>query len=305
MKVGLVGSSLLLFIFLVKGLFKQQKADNPSHVEIQEKEQPQLFQFIRRLCRETRAPFPKRVYLSPELNAAVFYNTSILSLFLPTRKNLLIGLGLVNVVNLSEFKAVLAHEFGHFSQSSMKLGSYVYTANRILADLVFARDWLDELVAQAQRSDHRVAIFAWLLTAVIWVLRKLLDVIFRVINFLNSALSRQMEFNADLVAVSVTGSDALPRSLARREFANQALAQACQDLFAAAAHKVYSRDLFYHQQQAATYLRRRQKNPVLGEPPPLLNEHGEIAPIHPARFAELAPGPRAGSHSGARVQSAE
>ena len=76
----------------------------------------------------------------PDVNAAVFYNESLLSLFLPASKNLVIGLGLVNRLNLSEFKAVLAHEFGHFSQSSMKLGTYVYTANRILADIVYARD---------------------------------------------------------------------------------------------------------------------------------------------------------------------
>ncbi len=147
MRVVLAVSSGLMFLFLLKGFFKRQRADKSLRVEITQEGQPILFGFIRRLCQETRAPFPHRIFLSPEVNAAVFYNSSVVSLFWPTPKNLLIGLGLVNALNLSEFKAVLAHEFGHFSQSSMKLGSYVYVANRIIGDMVYGRDWLDDFLS--------------------------------------------------------------------------------------------------------------------------------------------------------------
>src|SRR5947209_1111991 len=131
LKILAIFSSALLFLFLLKGFFKTNPRDQSSQVEIRELDQPLLFAFIRRLCSETQAPMPYRVFLNAQVNAAVFYNNSVLSLFWPTHKNLLIGLGLVNVLNLSEFKAVLAHEFGHFSQSSMKLGSYVYMANHV------------------------------------------------------------------------------------------------------------------------------------------------------------------------------
>lgn len=265
--VGIV--SAVLCLFLVKGFFKGQRVDPSLRVEITESEQPVLFAFIRRLCRETQAPFPHRVYLTPDVNAAVFYHESFLSLFLPTPKNLIIGLGLVNRLNLSEFKAVLAHEFGHFSQNSMKLGSYVYMSNRVIGDLVFGRDWLDDMVATLRGIDLRIAIFAWGFTGLLWVLRKGLQGLFQVINFTNSALSRQMEYNADLVAVSVTGSDALVHGLARLDFATDTLGQAWSDLTAAADHQLYSRDLFYHQTRAADYLRALRNDPRLGEPPPL------------------------------------
>src|SRR5205823_2082349 len=160
-----------------------QRGDAALRVEVTEKEQPELFAFIRRVCRDTRAPFPHRVYLTHEVNAAVFFHESFLSLFFPTRKNLLIGLGLVNRLNLGEFKAV---------------------------------------------------------------------------NFANSSLSRQMEFNADLVAVSVTGSDALIHGLARLDFASESLGQAWTDLTAAGHHGVYSRDLFFHQTRAADYLKAQR-----------------------------------------------
>jgi hypothetical protein len=94
-------------------------------------------------------------------------------------------------------------------------------------------------------------------------------VIFRAINFGMPALSREMEFNADLVAVSVTGSDALIHGLARVQFAEEAANQAARDLFAAAHHGLFTRDVFYHHRQAASFLRDFHKSPKLGLPPEL------------------------------------
>jgi len=143
--------------------------DRPTSVEVKEKDQPSLFAFIRKLCEETGAPFPKKIIVNEEINAAVFYDKPLLSMFLPIRKNLLIGLGLVNALNVTEFKAVLAHEFGHFSQRSMKLGSYVYMANRIIHDMVYSRDKWDNMLDQWARADLRIAVFAWILKGIIWV----------------------------------------------------------------------------------------------------------------------------------------
>jgi Zn-dependent protease with chaperone function len=272
-------TSGLLCLFLVKGFIKWRRADPAQRLEITELDQPDLFAFIRRLCQDTRAPLPARVYLTPEVNAAVFYHESLQSLFLPTPKNLVIGLGMVNQLNLSEFKAVLAHEFGHFSQNSMKLGSYVYMSNRIIADLVFRRDWLDDVVAALRGVDIRISMFAWGFAGVLWALRKTLQGLFRAINFANSSLLRQMEFNADLVAVSVTGSDALVHGLARLGFAADALGQAWNDLAAAADRHLYTRDLFYHQSRAAEYLRALRKDPRLGEPPDLPEDTHETVQV--------------------------
>lgn len=266
--VGGIGSGLL-FLFMVKGLFKSSRHDPGLRVEVTEREQPLLFAFIRQLCKDTGAPFPHRVFLSPDVNAAVFFQESFLSLVFPSRKNLLIGLGLVNRLNLSEFKAVLAHEFGHFSQNSMRLGSYVYTANRVIVDVVYARDWLDDLLGNLCRTDVRIAVFAWAFYAVLWTMRKGLALLFRGINFAHVSLSRQMEYNADLVAASVTGSDALVFALARLDFAGESFGQAWADVSTAADHGRFTRDLFYHHTRAAEFLRAKKGDPNLGGVPPL------------------------------------
>ena len=266
--IGGIASGLLC-LFLVKGLFRIVRADEGLRLQVTEEEQPLLFAFIRRLCQETGAPFPHRIFLVPDVNAAVAFHQSVLNLIFPSRKNLIIGLGLVNRLNLTEFKAVLAHEFGHFSQNSMKLGSYVYTANRVIVDVVYGRGKLDEIVAALCRTDIRIAIFAWIFTGILWVMRKALELLFRAINFANTSLSRQMEYNADLVAVSVTGSDSLIFALAKLDFASDTLGQAWTDLMTAADHNRYSRDLYFHQTRAASYLRLRRGDANLGEVPTL------------------------------------
>ncbi len=270
--VNLVGLFFftLLFLFLLKGFFRKRgKTEKSLMVEIDPADHPLLWGFIERLCDETGAPLPYRVFLSPDVNAAVFYNQSFWSLFLPTPKNLLIGLGLVNVLNLSEFKGVLAHEFGHFSQKSMKLNSYVYMASHIIAQMVNGQDWVDDLVLRLRDRRSVLAVIGWAAYAITWLFRQGLVGAFFVLRRLNTALSRQMEFHADLVAVSVVGSEAAVRGLARAGFANEALAQAAADLRMAADHDLYTCDLFYQQNHAAGYLRRVRNDPHLGEPPPV------------------------------------
>jgi Zn-dependent protease with chaperone function len=154
--MALFGTSFLLFV-LLRGLFRTSQTYHELLVEINETDQPTVFAFLQRLCEELEAPFPHRVFLSPEVNAAVFGRTSILSLFLPARRDLVIGLGLVNALNLTEMKAVLAHELGHFSQKSTRLTRYIYTVNPIMADIVYRRDRLDHLVAWALNGVVTVA----------------------------------------------------------------------------------------------------------------------------------------------------
>jgi Zn-dependent protease with chaperone function len=268
-KFGGAFAMLLLWLFLFKGLFKGQRVERSSHVLLQEKDHPALFAFIRRVYQDTGSPRPRHVYVSPDVNAALIYNTSLLNLFIPPRKDLLIGLGLVNVVTLSEFKAVLAHEFGHFAQRSVGLGSYLYVANRVMYDVIYSRDALDSFVDGWSQQDIRFSFPAWGLKGMLWVVRKILAGTYQGLNLLHLSLSRRLEYNADNVAVSVTGSDALIHGLARLQFASESLADAARSLDAAADHSLFTDDLFYHQTQPAGRLRRLSKDERAGLPPEL------------------------------------
>ena len=287
--LGAIAATGMLFAFMLKGLFRRRREDRSSMVEITAEEQPRLFDFLERLCADTGAPRPRRVYLTRDVNAAVFYDSSFLSLFWPVKKNLLIGLGLVNVLTLDELKAVLAHELGHFSQRSMRVGSYVYVASGVMEDMIFGRDKWDDLLAEWRRQDIRLAFFGWILTGVVWVIRKGLMLVFMGIHLAHSALSRQMEFHADSVAVSVTGSDSLVRALAKLRFADECLAFSMGELAHAGDHGLYSDNLFVHQTAAASHLRDRRREPTLGVPPDLPEDETRTVRVFDGESDDDAP----------------
>jgi Zn-dependent protease with chaperone function len=215
--VGVIAVGISVIIFLVKFIFAVARDENSRRIEITEEEQPRLFEFIRRLTEETHTPFPKKIYLSPDVNACVFYNSSFWSMFLPIRKNLEIGLGLVNCINLSEFKAVMAHEFGHFSQRSMKLGSFTYNVNRVIHNILYENTGYTAFL-QSWGSIHRflgyfASITAKIAGAIQWILRGMYKFINR--NYLG--LAREMEFHADSVSASVSGGNNLVSALNRVE----------------------------------------------------------------------------------------
>jgi Zn-dependent protease with chaperone function len=223
--VGLVCFGILIIYFISKFVFNTTSVDRSRMTEITAKDQPILFDFISRVAKETHAPLPKHIYLSPDSNASVFYDSNFFSLFLPVRKNLNVGLALVNTVNVTEFKAILAHEFGHFSQKSMKLGVYVYHVKHIIHDMLFNNREYDETVEGFGKVSGVFMFFAELTKVVVGSIQEILTDIYERINESGSSLSRQMEFHADAVAASVSGSAPLIDALYRLELSEFAYQQ--------------------------------------------------------------------------------
>lgn len=270
------GCSVFLAIFMWKALFFVQHRHEIDDIEVTAAEQPRLFAFINRLADEAGAPRAHRVFLSPRVNAAVFYDLTILNLLFPSRKNLEIGLGLVNVLSLGELKAVLAHEFGHFAQRSMAVGRWVYIAQQIAGHIIAKRDALDAFLRGLSRFDVRIAWVGWLLSLVVWSIRSLMETVFRVVVLAQRALSREMELQADLVAVSLTGSDALIHALQKLNAADEAWSYTLSFANSEARAKRSVGDLFAVQQHITRRLRE-----VLADP-----QYGQIAPPPKDRPAE-------------------
>lgn len=259
--------SAIVFLYLLKGLFKRQRADRSGYVEIREEDEPRLFAFLRELCVETGAAMPHRVYLCADVNAGVFFDSSVLSIFWPVKKNLLIGLGLVNSLNYTEFKAVLAHEFGHFSQRTMRLSNYVYLVHSVLHNMVHGRDRIDEYLARWREQFWGYLGLAWVLSGMVWVVRRTMGACLRVITVLDAALSREMEFHADRVAVEVTGSLAIVHALYKTEYAHQCMMQTYYDLHQAADRELFTSDVFYHHSRTMDFMRIAKNDPTMGIPP--------------------------------------
>lgn len=219
---GLMSFGLLLLFFLLKFFFKSHKVDHSHLLEITRTEEPELFKLIDEIVAEVQTNTPKKVYLSAEVNAHVFYDSSFWSLFFPIKKNLQIGLGLVNTVNQGEFKALLAHEFGHFSQRTMKIGSYAYQVNQIIDHLLYDNKSYDELIqawaSLGKYSSFIIHIVVKMIKGIQWILEKL----YPIVNKHCCGLSREMEYHADAIAASVGGSEPFKNGLLRTTLAREA-----------------------------------------------------------------------------------
>lgn len=217
---GLAGTGIFVFFFIIKFLFKKHINDRSYLTEVTRSDEPELFKMIDEIVTEAKTNFPKKVYLSNDVNASVFYDSSFWSMFFPIQKNLTIGLGLINTTTKQELKAILSHEFGHFSQRSMKVGSYVYNVNQIIFNLVnddaSYRNSIEKFASFSGYFSIFASLAIFFTSKIQWVLAKM----YSYVNIRHMALSREMEFHADEVAANIAGSVSLEESLLRLELAN-------------------------------------------------------------------------------------
>lgn len=250
------------FLMLLKNLFRQYESEfEEFKIELKERDQPRLYAFVRRLCEETGAEEPRAIWAIPDVNAAASCPVGLKHLFVHPRFDLYLGLGLVNCLNLSEFKAVVAHELGHFAQGGF-VNNYVMTVRRIIVNILVGQDRIDEGLKQ-------LGAFGSILGAVLGLPRAALRGLFRVIDRTEFRLARANEFHADTVSASVAGSDAAVQGLFRVRHAFDFFVFAQRELHRAADHKLYSADLYFHQHAVADIYRKARKEPNKGIPPKL------------------------------------
>jgi len=80
--------------------------------QLDPQQQPQLFERVNKITLLAGQPAPKEIYLTNEVNAWVSQRGGILGL--GSKHIMGIGLPLLQLLTVSQFEAVLAHEFGHF-----------------------------------------------------------------------------------------------------------------------------------------------------------------------------------------------
>jgi len=213
--VGLWAFILAVGIYLIKPLFIFPKRSNNHGKEITREDSPELFDMIMETANEAGVKKPKHIYVNHEVNACVFFNTGFWNMFFPVRKNIAIGLGLFESTNKKEVKSIIAHEFGHFAQSSMHVGSVLYITNKIITDLVYRRDKLDNIMLRWCLKDGIWGFWGKSTQIVVIEFRKLADYMFRKQQRNYMKLSRQMEYDADTVACKLVGSETFISSLCK------------------------------------------------------------------------------------------
>lgn len=253
-------------IYLIKPLFMFSSNTKPERIEVNEQNCPELLKMIRETAAATRCKIPKHVYLTHEANACVFYNTTFWSLFFPVSKNIEIGLGLMDGLNVSELKAVIGHEFGHFAQDSMRAGSAAYFANSVLYNLIYTQDWWDGLVNHMKLSDLRsIRAAGHISSGIANIVRRNTFRMYRFVQKSYRRLSRHMEYDADRVACQAIGSKALISALCKLD-----LVEYNEYNFNIFIKELYEQNKFMSDYWAA-YTLVTQIIPRYGRPQPLPN----------------------------------
>ena len=186
-------------------------------MEIEASKCQELFDIIKDVANATGNKMPQHVFLSSEVNAYVFYNsTSIWSIFFPSRKNLTIGIGLLRGLSKIEVKAIISHEFGHFSQKTMRVGTITFRLLKTVRGMVE--------YAQKRQSDDELARtskdYRWYFHMEVWPISMITKSVISFYNWIDKkekSLSRNMEFEADAVACSIVGNKALISALCKLE----------------------------------------------------------------------------------------
>ena len=87
-------------------------------------DEPALFATIEDVARQTGQQVPAEVYLVNDVSATVTSRGGFAGF--GTRRVLLLGLPLMEAVSVQELKALLAHEFGHSHDGTVRLGRWIH-----------------------------------------------------------------------------------------------------------------------------------------------------------------------------------
>ncbi len=239
---------------------------DPALVALTREEQPTLHAFLDRLCDDVGAPRPARVWADHKVNASVFFHAS---LWTRTPRDLIVGLGLVDALGISEFKAVLAHELGHFAQRSIALTGLVHRSRR-LSEAVSrgGAPALARALARATKWPAPLSALPGLALVLSRLVAAPLVISWTTVGSTYATLSRLMELAADDVAVHAAGATPLVHAIVRLDFADRCMVALRDDLELASEHGLNTDDLFAHTTPTAEALRRRLGDPDLGVPAP-------------------------------------
>ena len=146
-----------------------------------------LAELVQRVSSATQQSMPSEVYVVPQVNAWVAQRGGVLGL--GSKRVMGLGLPLMSRLTVTQFAAVLAHEFGHYHGGDTALGPWIYRTRaaigRTLANL-------------GEHSSILQLPFEWYGNLFLRI---------------THAISRAQEFAADALAARVVGSAALVQGL--------------------------------------------------------------------------------------------
>lgn len=173
---------------LVRGLISavRRPPDPTDEVEVPGSEEPELHEEVRRLAEASGTRPPDRIVVVHDVNAYVSEFGPLLGL-VSGRRTLGIGTPLLDGLDVTQLRSVLAHELGHLAGGDTRMGPLTYRTDQVLARII-----------TTLRGGVVARLFAWY-----WHLQRRVS----------SRVRRSQEVVADRPAVRVAGRQATADAL--------------------------------------------------------------------------------------------
>ena len=161
-------------------------------------EQPALFAELDEIAATLNEPLPDEVYLIGDMNAFVADRGGMMGF--GSHRILAIGLPLLPMLTVSEFRAILAHEFAHYYSGDTRMGPWVYKTQSAM---------IRSFRGIGAIGNVRIGVIQVLILLVNFVLKWYFLFFLRVINL----VSRHKEYRADELACLVAGAEPMVSGL--------------------------------------------------------------------------------------------
>jgi heat shock protein HtpX len=174
-------------VAILVAIFPRPDKFVPPGPRVDESSHQRLFAAIREVASVLKQEMPSDVYLVNDVNAWVTHRGGIMGF--GSHRVIGLGLPLLQGFTVGEFKAVLAHEFGHYAAGDVSLGPWIYKTRAAIGRAVATLE--DSILA---------GLFVWYS---------------KIFLRLTHAISRRQEFIADALAARTVHPDIMASALRR------------------------------------------------------------------------------------------
>jgi Zn-dependent protease with chaperone function len=180
--IGCIVSALALVVAVFP---RRDKFDAPGP-RLDEASQRKLFTMLRSVADATKQDMPAEVFLVSDVNAWVSNRGGMMGF--GSRRVMGLGLPLLQGLTVSEFTAVIAHEFGHYAAGDVGLGPWIDKTRAAIARVMssLGDTWVSGIFNAYGKLFMRLTL----------------------------AISRQQEFLADALAARIVHPRSWPRRCA-------------------------------------------------------------------------------------------
>ena len=208
-------------VAVLRPIFKIFAPSKRRGTEVHRADHPELFALIDGVVKDVDCPQPMHVYVNNECNASVGFRSIFGYLKKKGRQNLNIGLPLLYAMNRTEMKAILAHEFGHFTQKSVQMNQVANLSEFICGSILYSQDALENADSDSYTRYAR---------GYVRFIGKVMMKQYDKVAPLNGILSRAQEFDADHYAQRVAGTEGSVSALSKMSHIATRWSNYCQIL---------------------------------------------------------------------------